>query len=257
VLYEITTGRRAFRGDQTFAIMNKVLAGEIVPPTDVVPDYPERIQELVQWAMALDRDDRPPTAAAWAEAIEQVAAELGLDMRTETLAGEVSARFGDPSPPSLDVVPLRSANDSSSDTRVVTNHAARDDRPRSRLWRTVTVSALVAAGIGVGSLFGWNAARSETVADDAPVPATIASTPTPMLEPDSPAASEAPIAPPELSPHVEKVPPRESTTPAATTSRKSKPIRKQPPLRPRSKSADEPDTKALEPRDGMFPTGMR
>jgi serine/threonine protein kinase len=64
LLYEATTGRRAFRAESQFAMMNQIIHGRWQRPREIVPGYSERLEAIVVRAMATDPADRYPTAQA-------------------------------------------------------------------------------------------------------------------------------------------------------------------------------------------------
>ena len=77
VLYELTTGRRCFPGNTDFERMLAVVRGDYLPPSVVAEDFPEDLARVIQTALALDPAQRYATAAALAEALEEVARAHG------------------------------------------------------------------------------------------------------------------------------------------------------------------------------------
>jgi hypothetical protein len=59
VLYEMTTGRRAYSVENDSEVLRAVASGAITPPADVVPSYPRDLERVVLRALARDPDDRP------------------------------------------------------------------------------------------------------------------------------------------------------------------------------------------------------
>src|SRR5262249_61598175 len=74
VLYQMATGRRAFAGPDTFAILG-ALATETPPaPIEVNPAVPPALSELIARLLAKDPADRwPPTAQAVADGLARIA----------------------------------------------------------------------------------------------------------------------------------------------------------------------------------------
>ncbi len=250
VLYEATTGRRAFRGEAA-TIMNRVLDGNYVPPEQVVDDYPPALAAIVDHALALEVDDRFSSAADFADALEDLAADLGLDTRRESLATYVRGLFDDPPMPDLDVA-ARRPELAVVDTAVT----AVGDPAATRATRPWALLVLLAIGIGVGGFAGWRMARSgaEAIAADDP-PATPTATPEPSPdfgddagvvapEPEPAAAAVAPPPDPP-APTVESDAPADDK-PAARATRR----RRRPPERKTEAKSD------ATPRAGMFPRGM-
>lgn len=78
VLYEMTTGRRPFRGHRQSEIARRTIEEPPALPTVMTPGYPPALEALVLEMLAKDPAERPADAAAAAERIEDVAADLGL-----------------------------------------------------------------------------------------------------------------------------------------------------------------------------------
>jgi len=88
VLYEITAGRRLFFGDSDYAILDKIVNGRVLAPSKFVPGYPPALEAVVMRALARDPDERFASAAELAEALEEVARELDLDL-SNAVRGEL------------------------------------------------------------------------------------------------------------------------------------------------------------------------
>jgi eukaryotic-like serine/threonine-protein kinase len=63
VLYEMATGRPAFRGATTALIFHRVLAEAPEPPIRLNPSLPPRLEEIINKALEKDRGLRCQTAA--------------------------------------------------------------------------------------------------------------------------------------------------------------------------------------------------
>ncbi len=63
VLYEMATGRPAFSGATSAAIAGAILYEQPIPPIDIVPTIPSRLNDIVLKAIEKDREDRYQTAA--------------------------------------------------------------------------------------------------------------------------------------------------------------------------------------------------
>jgi serine/threonine protein kinase len=62
LLHELTTGRRLFRGENEFAVMNLIADRDAPAPSTWVKDYPPELERIVMRAMARDREARYATA---------------------------------------------------------------------------------------------------------------------------------------------------------------------------------------------------
>lgn len=63
VLYEMSTGSRAFRGDSVGRIIGRIVNGIVAPPLSVNPTIPEALGAIIQKLMTVDPDERYQTAA--------------------------------------------------------------------------------------------------------------------------------------------------------------------------------------------------
>jgi serine/threonine protein kinase len=86
MLYEMTVGRRLFRRESDLKTLQAILVDPIPPPSTVALDYPPDLEPLVMRALARNRDDRYPTARAFAEELADVARKNGWDAETGALA---------------------------------------------------------------------------------------------------------------------------------------------------------------------------
>jgi serine/threonine protein kinase/tetratricopeptide (TPR) repeat protein len=77
VLYEMSTGRRAFPGDNSGTVIMRLLKGEFIPPRSLNPAIPERLETIILRAMEVDPNRRYQTAGGMLEdlrALERVLA---------------------------------------------------------------------------------------------------------------------------------------------------------------------------------------
>lgn len=80
VLYQITLGRRPFHGDDALSTLYRLLEEELTPPSKIDPEFPAELENVIQKALAKDRDQRFQTAAEFRRALEEVL--LHLDVRS-------------------------------------------------------------------------------------------------------------------------------------------------------------------------------
>jgi serine/threonine-protein kinase len=78
VAFELLTGATPFTGDNALAVANQRLDRDVPPPSSLIDGVPPQFDALIARATARDPDDRFADAAAMDDALESVAAELGL-----------------------------------------------------------------------------------------------------------------------------------------------------------------------------------
>jgi serine/threonine-protein kinase len=74
VLYTLLTGTRAFAADSVHRIMSRVAHQDPRPVSEVAPDLPPVLDDVLLRAMAKDRSDRYPTGKAFADDLDDVLA---------------------------------------------------------------------------------------------------------------------------------------------------------------------------------------
>ncbi|HEY4120655.1 MAG TPA: serine/threonine-protein kinase [Byssovorax sp.] len=133
VLWEMLTGRRLFQAESEVRLIQAVLMGEIAPPSAYVPGLPPAIDHLVMTGLSKDPDARFPTAAAMAEAAQELAfatpGQLGawvkglggqsLDLRAARVAQIEGDSARGVAPPSID-----EPSDTATIVRALAPHAA-------------------------------------------------------------------------------------------------------------------------------------
>ncbi len=164
VLYEATTGRRAFRADQPVAVMNRVIEGDWTSPETFNPDYPPRLLEILQRALAVDLEDRYPSAEAMVEDLEDHAAEAGHDTHAQSLAAFLQQQYGQPALPDLATPTLQTPvlRTMVLEEETLVRHAPR----RAGLPRGARAAAVLVGVLGLGGAVGWQMGRVS--GDDAP-----------------------------------------------------------------------------------------
>jgi eukaryotic-like serine/threonine-protein kinase len=77
-LYELTTLRRAFKGNDDFETMKRIVAGDVILPSVAVPGYPRELEAIVLTAMANDPNARFQTGQEMIEALDAFAVRAKL-----------------------------------------------------------------------------------------------------------------------------------------------------------------------------------
>jgi serine/threonine protein kinase len=204
VLWELLAGRRLFRAEAHLELLRMVVSDPIPPIRSVRPEVPDAIDAVLVRALAKDRDERFPTAAAFSEAIGEVARVSGYADGPAELA---AFRAAVPAAEDDDDDVADEQTGSTAETRVTRHEPNRSVNPRSpspaeqavratdgdRGNRRV-VGTLVAAGsaLALAIAGGWFM-HSRSTPPIAAATARVASSTT--VSPRNTAPSEIPVAP--------------------------------------------------------------
>jgi len=255
VLYEATTGRRAFRAEQPVTVMNRVIDGDWVPPGRFVPDYPERLHEIIAHALAPDANDRYASAEAMCKDLDAFALAGRVETGAPALARVLEERYGTPALPDLEVptlqVPRLRTLPVEESLTVPIDVTPTGASPRSR--RMMTGVALVSV-LAVGSVLGWQVARSTTAGDEAQ--AAPGGPPAPAPAPEPPVV-EAKAVVPSVEPAADADPTAEGASPRDPADRPD--ADESTPSSPRTKRRRrrKPEAKSNDPLDNMLPPSAR
>ncbi len=94
VLYELTTLRRAFKGNDDFDTMKKIVAGDVMLPSVAVPGYPRELESIVLTAMANDANQRFQNAQEMIEALDAFAVREKLTGSNTAMGRYMVQLFG-------------------------------------------------------------------------------------------------------------------------------------------------------------------
>ena len=158
--YVMLVGRYPFDGDDYMEILMHQLQDEPEPPSQLVPELPAAVDEVIAWLMRKDPADRPPTLRDAIAAFEQAAADAGIAV---SVRGSWDLATG----PHRGVTPLPSG---------------RVARPTSRRTRRSLYAIVAALAVAAGALAVVLAMRTQDPPD--------------VVEPAPP----APRPPPEPAP---------------------------------------------------------
>jgi len=81
ILYEALTGQRPFEGDTYNEIMYKIIAEPCVPPSQINPQVPPQLEQIVLKAMARDPDERFASAVEMRRALAAAVAATPLHIQ--------------------------------------------------------------------------------------------------------------------------------------------------------------------------------
>ena len=186
VLYEMTTGRRAFEGDSTVAILSAVLRDEVAPLAVAAPEAPRELDHIIGQCLRKDQNAR------W-QSMREVELELTA-LRRKSDSG----------------ILYQAKTVVSSPVASPSRAAARPSR-RPVIYASVGIALL--AVIGVAGWW-WNSHRQTTHPPSAAVavPAPVAPAPTPVAAPtpNSPNSTPAPVITARVPPAINNAPPNPS-----------------------------------------------
>jgi len=169
VLYEVTVGRRLFKGAGEVETLRAVLETKVTRPCEVVPDYPPELERIVMKALQRAPEQRYQSARDLQLDLESFARDQKLEVSSAALAEWMEGAFGPkleiwhtlPLPPSDSSDPSDSPAEHTGATRKVT-HAelspagggpASQARARRRTLATaIGVMTLLLIG---GAAFAW------------------------------------------------------------------------------------------------------
>jgi serine/threonine-protein kinase len=176
VLFEALTGKRLFEGEDEADVLLGVLAEEIPQVAPDTPGVPAEVNAVLERALARDRDERFPTAAALAEALERA-----LPPAPAREVSEAVVRWGgreiERRQEAIKVFLERPAPETSA-----------KGPPRTRTALFVSIAAALAISSAV-------ALRSGYTGPPAPPPATVNTQPGPSSAPPAPMPSASTPAP--------------------------------------------------------------
>ncbi|HEY3355715.1 MAG TPA: protein kinase [Polyangia bacterium] len=209
LLWELTTGRRLFRGRSELDVLNAIAHGDAPAPSSLVPDYLHDLEHIVMRGLRHDPGERYPTAQEMQVELEAWAREHKLAVSPVALARFMAELLAahQGSPPPVDtlvdepegaqaVEPVRAAPSATIPTdtepgRAVTTSDLVPRRPR---WPWLAAAA-GACGLIAGAI-GWqrsapSAGRRDAVAAALPAARTTAVAPAVSL----PSARATPVRP--------------------------------------------------------------
>jgi tRNA A-37 threonylcarbamoyl transferase component Bud32 len=78
ILFELTTGKRLYRGLSEYEVLKQVIETDVPAPSSLLPGYPADLEQVVMRALARDRAVRYPTALAFHQDLEKFARARGV-----------------------------------------------------------------------------------------------------------------------------------------------------------------------------------
>ncbi|CAH2602707.1 Non-specific serine/threonine protein kinase [Rhodovastum atsumiense] len=111
VLYELLAGRRAFAADTPLATMHRLIHEPPAPLSDLRPELPPALVEVVERALRKRPEDRFADAGAMARALEALPGDIAADAAGDTTVVTAPPSFaGTLDPPTLTTIERRLAH---------------------------------------------------------------------------------------------------------------------------------------------------
>jgi serine/threonine protein kinase len=95
VLYELTVGRRPFRGETDFAIMDQIVYQGTKPPSQVVSGYPPELEAIVMKLLERAPSMRYPTGEDLLHDLDEFVAKHGLWLSPRAIGKYMRTLFAD------------------------------------------------------------------------------------------------------------------------------------------------------------------
>jgi eukaryotic-like serine/threonine-protein kinase len=102
VLYELATLRRAFKGNDDFETMKRIVAGDLVLPSTLVAGFPRELEAIILTALATDSGARFQTAQELIEALDAFTVRAKLTGSNTAMGRFMVQLFGTKKEPWID-----------------------------------------------------------------------------------------------------------------------------------------------------------
>jgi hypothetical protein len=184
LLFECTTGRRLFVGDNEFAVMNQIARGQVPRPSTLVAGYLPGLEDIVLRALATDPGARYATAEALRCALVELCREQRIVLSTARVAALLAGlELAGPAPELEAVTVPRIVGTEVAKVPVPAPMIVTEVRPeavpiRPRGWWGARLAGAGVATLGIGLLvgLGLRGQSPSTIREppDEPPPAVIA-----------------------------------------------------------------------------------
>jgi serine/threonine protein kinase len=104
-LYELTTLRRAFKGNDDFETMKRIVSGDVILPSVAVAGYPRELEAIILTAMANDPNARFQNAQEMTEALDAFAVRAKLTGSNTAMGRFMTQLFGAKKEPWIEQAP--------------------------------------------------------------------------------------------------------------------------------------------------------
>jgi serine/threonine protein kinase len=146
ILFEMLTGTQPYHGDTPMSVVLKHITEPVPHIMDVRPDLPPAVEQIIETAMAKDRDQRFPTVKAMAEALSAVARGESPDVRTIIETARLKAPKGA-------TVETKKTLSAKRGKEIPMPPQPPTSRPRTGMWIGIGAAVLVVCLAAVGLIF--------------------------------------------------------------------------------------------------------
>ena len=247
LLYEATTGARAFYATNDFAAMGRIARADFVQPTQIQPDFPVELEMIIGRALQKEPGARYSTAEQLQLELEEFAHANGVRLSALELARHMKRAFGSPAHPQTDLQSFAGAPVVAPQSRDKEAPPA----PRRAAWLPWAVAGTAAAIVSTLTITMWPPAAEQ--------PAITETEPAPAPEPQ-PQAQAQPRAHAQAQEDAE--PPAPSAAPPADVAAASPPEPEPEPVDPPTKKKKKKRKKRRDKtsgvdRDALYPKGLK
>ncbi len=244
MLYELTLGRRLFRGKGDYDVLKQIVESPVTPPRQIDPGYDAALEAIVMRALDKDRARRPQTARELHGELEVVARAAGLSVSSLALQQLMERCFGskiqvlreaqaqgnvellslvvdnglgseelDELPPSA-TAPL-APPDEEEPTRVATPAGRPALAPPVRSWRGAWLAgaALVGALAGVATFLLVRPSPLPVASPQGPIAPPVTAPPVTAPPVTAPPVTAPPVTAPPVTPPAKVATPKRSSLP--------------------------------------------
>ncbi len=143
ILYEISTQHRCFRADSDFDTMHRIVTGDVVRPSRLVPGYPAPLEAIVMKALAVDAAQRYQSAGDLLEALENFTIESRMSTSQMALGRFMREMFGDVGEPWLTAYRAQTNGAEPPRESTISNTNGTGDDPRATVPVMLVATELV------------------------------------------------------------------------------------------------------------------
>ena len=115
ISYEMLTEQKPFSGDSLTAVMFKIVSGEVVPPSKIVPSIPQEVENTILRGLAKSGAERFSSCEDFAEAVSRGWGGSAAALPSSPIAPAPAQDYGSDEAPTVDQPPASPAEGSAGD----------------------------------------------------------------------------------------------------------------------------------------------